>query len=237
MFEYNESANHFFSRIEGFSPKIETDEALADILIGERITTIRKFTNMTTSFLDAVKEKATYTAIDNDINVIERFLPAHAHHLQSTKRFPNYESMDIATIDTIIATYEEKEFAPTPTPPLSPTAASTMETTHSTSKNNYSKRTLTSFENCKFPKVPVGAQAMKEFIISFTNICRSMKLEYMLEPDFICPIDTDSSFSTFEDDNKFIFSALIQVTTKHEAQTIINTAAFKNDGLSSWHLS
>ena len=75
---------------------------------------------------------------------------------------------------------------------------------------------------------------MKEFIISFTNICRSMKLEYMLDPDFTCPVDTDSTFSTFEDDNTFIFSALIQVTTKHEAQTIINTAAFKNDGLSSW---
>ena len=94
--------------LKAFLLKLEIDEALADILIGERITTIRKFTNMTTSFLDAVKEKATYTAIDNDINVIERFLPAHAHHLQSAKRFPNYESMDIATIDTIMATYEEK---------------------------------------------------------------------------------------------------------------------------------
>ena len=59
--------------LKAFLLKLEIDEALADILIGKRITTIRKFTNMTTSFLDAVKEKATYTAIDNDINVIERF--------------------------------------------------------------------------------------------------------------------------------------------------------------------
>jgi hypothetical protein len=47
-----------------------------------------------------------------------------------------------------------------------------------------------------------------------------MKLDYLFVSEFTRPSIDDATYDTFIEDNKFIFSALIRVTTKHEAQQV-----------------
>ena len=131
--------------LQAFLQKLEIDDALSKILIDERITSIRKFSNMTPAFLDSVKEKANYTAAEVDINSIKRFLPAHAYLLQSTKKFPNYEEMSLEEIDGMIATYEEKENESTVSLPTIINEAPTTVSTRSVTK-----RDLNTLNDCLF---------------------------------------------------------------------------------------
>ena len=57
-----------------------------------------------------------------------------------------------------------------------------------------------------------------------------MKLDYLFEPGFVVPNESDTTYQTFMEENVVIYSAMIYVTTGHEAQTMINTAEFKNNG-------
>ena len=61
-----------------------------------------------------------------------------------------------------------------------------------------------------------------------------MKLEYLLEDSFVEPLDSDPSFASFQDDNSFLYSALLSVTEGHEALRWINKESLRNNGIDSW---
>ena len=119
---------------------MEIDEELIKALNAGRITTLRKFTNMTTSFLDSIAQKVEYDAIDVDINMIKRFLPAHHFLMITLKKFPKYEDTTIKEIDEMIVQFEDKGSQSIAMSPLQMEERSIVPT-----NQNIAKRVLTPF--------------------------------------------------------------------------------------------
>ena len=220
--------------LEKFLEKLEIDPLLHASLHQKRITTIRKLFQLTPSYIDTnIEPTLSYDTAELDLVYIKRLIPAHHLRMKTTKAFPSYDTMPIEEIDTMISEFEAQDLE-------SASDASARHSTipHSTegssSHKTTTKRYLDAYNDCTFPQVPVGAKAMKDFKIAFINVSRSMKLDYLFEPDYVPPIEGDTSYSSFIEDNTFLFSALIKVTTKHEGQNLINTDQFMNNGIAAY---
>ena len=63
-----------------------------------------------------------------------------------------------------------------------------------------------------------------------------MNIEYLLDEDYKRPESTDPKYLQFEADNKFLFSALVQILSNpdHEARLYILSEEVKNDGQAAW---
>ena len=75
------------------------------------------------------------------------------------------------------------------------------------------KKTLKPFENCKYPAVPVTIKDMKAFTINMTNQMRSMDLDHLLKESYIPPDRSEAGFEKDRIDNKFFYSAVVEIMT------------------------
>ena len=91
--------------LEEFLLKLEINNDMIASLKGKRITAIRKFCNVTPSFVDTFITTASYDALEVDTNIIQRFLPAHLRHMRNLQSCPDYTIMSIDDIDKIIAAH------------------------------------------------------------------------------------------------------------------------------------
>ena len=100
----------------------------------------------------------------------------------------------------------------------------------------YAKKTLKVFSDIKFPAIPVKMKELKMMNVLFKNVIRSMNIEYLLDEDYKRPESTDPKYLQFEADNKFLFSALVQILSNpdHEARLYILSEEVKNDGQAAW---
>ena len=96
----------------------------------------------------------------------------------------------------------------------------------------YAKKTLKAFDGIKFPPIPVKMKELKMMNVFFKNVMRSMNIEYLLDEDYKRPDLSDPTYLRFEADNKFLFSALVQILSKpdHEARLYILSETVENDG-------
>ena len=100
----------------------------------------------------------------------------------------------------------------------------------------YAKKSLKAFSDIKFPAIPVKMKELKMMNVLFKNVMRSMNIEYLLDTDYKRPESTDPKFQQFEADNKFLFSALVQILSNpdHEARLYILSEEVENDGQAAW---
>ena len=93
-----------------FIEKLDLESELAATLKAQRITNIRKFRHMTSSFIDTnVAPLLTYPTAIIDLEYVKRFIPVHQRRMRSTKVFPSYETMSTIDIDVMISEHEAHE--------------------------------------------------------------------------------------------------------------------------------
>ena len=210
-------------QLKQFLTKLEIDEEVITLLETERITSIRKMENLNEASYNELASKLTSVASKADLLYMNRFTICVNYSKLKSLQCPSYDTATTDEIDIFIATVEK--------------AITDAEQNDSRSRESIPsppdnsgkpKRVLTSFSECKMPKTPVTVKKMNQFKISFINILRSMKLEYLLEDSFVEPLDSDPSFASFQDDNSFLYSALISVTEGHEALRWINKESLRN---------
>lgn len=216
-------------QLKAFLNTIEIDNEVITLLEAERITSIRKLENLNDEAYSELKAKLDSVASRSDLHYINRFTIAVNYAKVKGLAVPTY---NVATSDEIESFINTTEKMINEADQNDSTSKESNTTPAATS--NKPKRSLTSFSDCKMPKIPVTVKKMHQFKISFINILRSMKLEYLLEDSFVEPLETDASYSSFQDDNSFLYSALIAVTEGHEALRWINKEALRNNGVSSW---
>ena len=85
------------------------------------------------------------------------------------------------------------------------------------------------------PQMSVTVKKMNAFKISFINNLRSIKLAHLLTPSFTRPIEGETNYDTFLDDNSFIHSAIVKCIEDHEALSWIDKETLRNDGIESWN--
>ena len=98
------------------------------------------------------------------------------------------------------------------------------------------KKSLKTFENAKFPSVPVTVKAMKEFKINMKNQMRSMDLDHLVNDSYEPPQEGDQGYEKFRVDNKFFFSAVVEILSNpnHPARSWLMTEELENDGRAAY---
>ena len=203
--------------------KLDMDSDIITLLETERITTFRKMENLNDDAFVELRSKLKTLASKADLLYLNRLIVSINFAKIKELSVPAYETANNDEIENFIMNSSEQSESSSKSPTLNAQQTS----------SNKPKRSLTSFNDCKMPKVPVTVKKMNQFKISFINILRSMKLEYLLEESFVEPLETDTSFHSFEDDNSFLYSALIKVTEGHEALRWINKETVKDDDVIS----
>ena len=154
-----------------------------------------------------------------------------------SEEIPTWDSTTQDEILDLIEEYETDKMinAPVAPPPEDSSAStSSVQDTNKNASSKFAKRHLDAFSSCKFPQVPIVSKQMKTFKILFENMLRSMNLEYLLQSDYQPPTANDEEYEKYSDDNKFLFSALIFVTTNHEAQDWLLNEDIRDDGIKGW---
>ena len=97
------------------------------------------------------------------------------------------------------------------------------------------KNSLKTFENSKFPSVPVTVK--EEFKINMKNQMRSMDLDHLVNDFYVPPKEGESGFEKFRIDNKFFFSAVVEILSNpnHPARSWLMTEEFENDGRAAYY--
>ena len=99
------------------------------------------------------------------------------------------------------------------------------------------KKSLKTFENSKFPSVPVTVKAMKEFKINMKNQMRSMDLDHLVNDSYEPPKEGEQGYDKFRIDNKFFFSAVVEILSNpnHPARSWLMTEELENDGRAAYY--
>ena len=99
------------------------------------------------------------------------------------------------------------------------------------------KKSLKTFENSKFPSVPVTVRAMKEFRINMKNQMRSMDLDHLVNDSYQPPNEGDPGYEKYRIDNKFFFSAVVEILSNpnHPARSWLMTEELENDGRAAYY--
>ena len=103
--------------------------------------------------------------------------------------------------------------------------------------NSFVKKSLKTFENSKFPAVPVTVKAMKEFRINMKNQMRSMDLDHLVNDSYQPPKEGEPGFEKYRIDNKFFFSAVVEILSNpnHPARSWLMTEELENDGRAAYY--
>ena len=101
--------------------------------------------------------------------------------------------------------------------------------------NAFVKNSLKTFENSKFPSVPVTVK--EEFKINMKNQMRSMDLDHLVNDFYVPPKEGESGFEKFRIDNKFFFSAVVEILSNpnHPARSWLMTEELENDGRAAYY--
>ena len=175
-------------------------------------------------------EEAVHAFID-----LRQFIKAVKFHMETDQGNIDWTNITQDGIYDMMEAYEDQrkgrvEFTSTP---ASKTAAP-EETTIISTNSGFAKRSLTSFSCSKMPSVPISNKQMTDFKINFENDLRSMDLEYIIEKGYNKPDEADNGYKKFMNDNKFVYSALVNITKDHEARHWLLNPDVKNDGRLAW---
>ena len=126
----------------------------------------------------------------------------------------------------VILTGEQRSFPPT---------TDTIDIMGGMNSGNsaFVKKSLKTFENSKFPSVPVTVKAMKEFRINMKNQMRSMDLDHLVNVSYVPPSNEgEPGYEKYRIDAKFFFSAVVEILSNlnHPTRSWLMTEELENDG-------